>query len=286
MFALSQADELQLQGVSIVVSNPQRQPAAVVAFASQPGHDQPALMPDSMHREELLLDWRDCLIRAECDLFAVATLSPADIRCENVAAAVRGAFAVCRGIPAGDGRLSQDRAVALRLRHVTALLYDGLLRVDTGNDYDREFLPIDVECDDSALIVRPGQPLVSIVGHQELNTLRRRLTLQSSRSAFDISGPAGELTQTTPALGRQRMLLGFSDLNIDPLRSVETELTELPFRWDDEEYSTVAPGAFRLRRPAGSASRDASIGARLGGRMPTAGADATEDAPISTEPRS
>ncbi|MFO1096270.1 MAG: serine/threonine-protein kinase [Planctomycetaceae bacterium] len=283
VFSLAETDVLRLQGVSLSVLNPDARSAAVVELTSSSNYDPLGMMPDSMHRDEVIIDWHDCLVRADSDVLWSESLDSTEMRCVNVAVAARGAWARIRGRTAPDGGVGEDRRLALRLRKVTACLYDGLLRIDTGSEYDREFLPLDVQCEESAIVVRPGQMLTSIAGVQDVMTLRRRLTMECSRSVFDVRGSAGEVMQT---LGRQRAAIDFADMGIDSTRSVEMDLLEQPFAWGNPHYSAVDERAFRLRRSGSPGSRDPSVGAEFGGGMPETGERAADDSPRATEPRS
>ena len=131
LFSLAQAESLDLRGVSIVVTNPQRLPATVVELVPPRNLDPLRMMPDSMMRRQVALDWQDCLIRGDCDLIVQDTLDPAELRCENLAVAVRGALLRVHGREALDGRVNDERRFTIRLRQVTALLGDGVLRVET-----------------------------------------------------------------------------------------------------------------------------------------------------------
>ncbi|MBL8849766.1 MAG: hypothetical protein JNG89_08780, partial [Planctomycetaceae bacterium] len=264
LFSLSQSAELKLEGVSIVVSNPDGRQAAVAEFLAA-GTDMQAMMPDSMRREQVALDWSDCLIRGECDLLLLESLEPATVRLENVAAAVRGAFARVRGNIVPEGRISDDRKLSLQLRHLTALLDDGLIRVDTGFEFNREFVPIVVECDDSAIVVRPKEPLVEMIGNQEISVLQQRLRMRSSWSVFDVSGPVWEITQ--PLEGK-REVLDFSALNMGNL--IENDLLEQPVHWDEIRFPLLTEADFRLRTAAGQSNRNSSTGVQFGDRFPPA----------------
>lgn len=275
LFSLVQAERFGLQGVSIVVTNPDRQPAAIVELVPPPGLDPQEMMPESMRREQVQLDWRHCLIRGECDLLSNSTLDPVDVVCENVAVAVQGAFLRVLGRVSTDGRVgNDDRRLSLQLRHVTALLSDGLIRVDTSYDIDRDFLPIDVETHDSAVIVRPRQPLVVISANREMSALQRRLRWQSSWSAFDVTGPVWEIRQ---ALEGQQLPLDFGDLGIPNQQVIEKDLLEQPLNWTNTTFTSLTEASFRLRKEAASSARNSRTGVEFNDRIPPAGVFASSE---------
>jgi hypothetical protein len=267
LFSLVEARELRLERVSVVVTNPDRQPAAVVELALPPGDDADAMMPGSMQREPLILDWHNCWVRAECDLLYSQTLDPAELDVNNVALGVRGCLARIAGQPLANGRVIEDRRLFIQLQHVTALLYDGLIRVDTGADTDRDFAPIRLECDHTALVVRPQQPLVVMRGQQPLGTLQARLRSQSRRSAIDVTGPVWEIIQPLEGLPTR---LGAGEFDLSGQSIVEPDLLQQPLRWNEAAFASLSENAFLLRPPATGSSRDTLTGVRFGDPMPSA----------------
>jgi hypothetical protein len=223
------------------------------------------MMPDSMRREQVVLDWSDCLVRGECDLLLVESLEPAEVRLDNVALALRGAVARVRGSIAPDGRMTDNGKFTIQFQHVTALLYDGLVRADTGFEFGREFAAIAVQCDDSAIVVRPREPLALMVGNQEISVLQQRLRIRGQWSVFDVSGAACEIKQ--PLEGK-RELLDFAALGI--ANSVENDVLEQPVRWDEGRFPLLTEKAFRLRMPGSQSTRNSSTGVQFGERFPAA----------------
>jgi hypothetical protein len=264
LFSLVQAERFAMDGVSIVISNPDRRPASVVTLVPPPGLDSEDMMPESMRHELVELDWRDCLIRGECDLLTATTLDPTDLHCENVAMALRGAFLRVRGRVSADGIFGNDRKLSLVLQHVTALLNDGLIRVDTGYEIDREFLPIEVQTHDTALVVRTRQPLAAMTANQDLDTLKRRLRWQSSWSAFDVTGPVWEITQT---LEGKKQQLDFASLAVNQ-QVIENDLLQQPVDWSNARFTALTESAFRLRPAAAQSTRNSRTGVEFGERFP------------------
>jgi hypothetical protein len=222
------------------------------------------MMPESMRHELVELDWQYCLIRGDCDLLTTTTLDPTDLHCENVAVALRGAFLRVRGRVSADGIFGNDRKLSLVLQHVTALLHDGLIRVDTGYEIDREFLPVDVQTHDTALIVRTRQPLAAMTANQDLDALKRRLRWQSSWSAFDVTGPVWEITQT---LEGQKQQLDFASLAVNQ-QVIENDLLEQPIDWTNTRFTTLTESAFRLRPAAAQSTRNSRTGVEFDERFP------------------
>ena len=266
MFSLVHAQQLQLDGVSIVMSNPERQPAAVVEFAAPPGDDVEAMMPGSMQRAPVSLDWRDCLVRAECDLIVSETLEAADVVFDNLAVGVRGTLARIEGQSLSNDRVRSERPLSILLRDVTALLYDGLIRVDTGTD--RDFASISVDCDQTALVVRPGEPLIEMRGLLPAATLQRRILWQSRSSALDVTEPVWEIVELPEPL---RKHLAIDDLDYSGQPIVEHDLLARRLSWKFTDFASLSEESFQLRpQLVEASSRTDATGVRFGDPMPSA----------------
>ncbi len=268
LFSLAEAESLDLRGVAIVVTNPQRLPAAVVEVVPPRNLDPLRMMPDSMMRRQVALDWQDCLIRGDCDLLVQDTLDPAELRCENVAVAVRGTLARVYGREALDGRVSDDRRLAIRLRQVTALLGEGLMRVET--DLFREFTPLDFDCANCVVGVRPDQSLLKLTAHQDLDALRRRIHWQSHWSYFDVTGSVLEIIQEPDG---EQVDFGMAALGAASDQLISEGLFADPLPWGDVDLATLPRRFFDQPRGAtgDAAARATSAGVQWKGRIPLAG---------------
>jgi serine/threonine-protein kinase len=239
-FSLSRAEALELRGVSVTVVNPGHRTAAVVEQAPAIPVDAERTMPDSMMRRLLVLDWKDTVLRGECDLLVNETLDPTDVYFDNVAAAVSGTLLRMPGRER-DARVSDDAKFALRrLQHVTAVLGDGLLRIDT--ELYRDFTPLEFDWRDSIICVRPGQPLISMAGQQDVGFFRRSLTWHSESTYFDVTGAVWEIV---PEYDSEQILdfHALAPLSEPPLSS---HMLERPVRWDDAEFAEFTAADFAL----------------------------------------
>ncbi len=263
-FSLSRADALELRGVSVTVRNSNRREAAVVELAPALAVDAERTMPESMMRKLLVLDWKDSVLRGECDVLLNETLEPADVYLDNVAIAVGGTLLRVPGRER-DARVSDDAKFALRrLQHVTALLGDGLLRIDT--ELYREFTPLEFQWRDSVIAVRPGQPLISMAGQQDVGLFRRSLTWDSESTYFDVAGPVWEIVpeyDSEQVLDFHALLLGEPPLASD--------LFDRPARWDDAglcDYSAADFGLNPQQARPPEATDGSEAGAHWNARMP------------------
>jgi hypothetical protein len=159
--------------------------------------------------------------------------------------------------------VSDDRRLGLRLRHVTALLGEGMLRVET--DLFREFTPLDIVCEDSIVSVRPGEALLALAAHQDIDTLQRRIQLQSTWSYFEVTGPALEIVQE---LEGERLESGPEALGLASEQLADEELFANPILWDDADMAVLPNRVFYLRRtPVGAAARAGSPGVQWNWRL-------------------
>jgi hypothetical protein len=223
------------------------------------------MMPDSMMRRQVVLDWQDCLVHGDCDLIVQDTLDPADVRFENLALALRGTLTRVNGREVLDGRVSDDQRLVLRLYHVTALLGDGLLRVET--DLFREFTPVEFVCEDSIVSVRPGQALLALAAHQDIDTLQRRVRWQSTWSYFEVSGPIVEFVQE---LQGEQSELGPEAIGMASEQLADEELFANPTPWDEADMATLPGRYFSLQRTVGAATRAGSAGFQRNDRVKSA----------------
>ena len=188
VFSLAGARDLQMRGVEVTVRNPQALAAAVVELIPSRSRNSPPFMPESMMHRQTVIDWEDCVVCGGCDVFVDETLDSVDVRLENVALAARGTFASVAGRETFDGPAGEEDRVSFQLRHATVVVTDGMLAVDT--ELIREFLPVEFLCEDSAIVVRPGRPLIAMAGHQDADVFQRRLAWLTAKSYYDVDGPA------------------------------------------------------------------------------------------------
>jgi serine/threonine-protein kinase len=286
-FSLSRADALELRGVSVTVRNPNRRTAAVVEQVPALAVDSERTMPDSMMRKLLVLDWKDSVLRGECDVLMNETLEPVDVYLDNVAIAVSGTLLRMPGRER-DTRVSDDARFALRrLQHVTALLGDGLLRIDT--ELYRDFTPLEFNWRDSVIAVRPGQPLISMAGQQDVGLFRRSLTWHSESSYFDVTGSVWEIVPEYDA----EQILDFHDLTPLGEPPLASNLLERPVHWDDADlaaYTAVDFGLHMQQAHPPRATDGSQAGALWNSRMPlrepqrSAPSAAREASPAPLEP--
>jgi hypothetical protein len=128
-------------------------------------------MPDmpvagAQPKPPLKIEIVESLVRGDGDLFAVRHAEPARLAVEQSVVALSGTFLSARG----NSELSNENAqLELRLDHVTAVLGDGLVRLDSGNA-PRKLLPVQVSASNSifsncAATPLTGMPLVGMKGN-------------------------------------------------------------------------------------------------------------------------
>ncbi len=261
VFLLSQAVDLSMRGVSITLDNPQGGPAAFVELMPPANLDPLKMMPESMTRRRATLDFEECLFRGNGDLLVDETLSGGELKLRNVATALRGALLRTMGAEMFDAKHDPALRFNVEVRHVTALVEHGLLRVDAQTD--REFLPLDIDCQDSIFIVRPDEPLVAMGGNQEPDVLQERLAFRGESTFFELND---DVWRIDPEFGARRTL-GLDQLG--SLREVRVvrDVLQQPVAWLDADFALASGREFELRRlddiesepnPAAGAASDGS----------------------------
>ena len=254
LIVLDQANSLRMRGVNIRVNNPDAVPASMIELAEPTDADLERMNLAMDMRHLVLLDLEDCMLTGRCDLLRQNTIDPATISLDNVAAALRGTlFRILGNV---EGSADPDQLTRMDLRHVTAVLEEGLMRVDT--QFASDLLPMDVTCEASLLLVHPDEPLIRMFGHQTSNFLRDSLQFRDTYSYFNLSDPAWVISADVfreeihyEQFGSQSddVLIG------DPLVR--------PVDWNLDRFSEFQPEDFVMR----SGSTDLS-GAFVGARPP------------------
>jgi serine/threonine-protein kinase len=261
VFSLSQAVDLSMQGVSITLDNPQRSPAAFVELMPPANLDPLKMMPESMTRKRPTVDFEECLFRGNGDLLVDETLSGGELKLRNVATALRGALLRTMGAEMFDAKHDPPLRFGVHVRHVTALVEQGLLRVDAQTD--REFLPLDIDCQDSVFIVRPDEPLVAMAGNQEPDVLQERLAFRGESTFFELDN---DVWRIDPEFGARRTLALDQLGTLREVRVVRDVLQQ-PVAWRDADFALASGREFELRRlddiesepnPAAGAASDGS----------------------------
>lgn len=241
VFSMAHQQKLQMRGVEVTVRNPQQsQEAAVVEFVTPRTRDSDMVMPDRIEQRLTIVDWKDCVIRGESDVFVHTTLDPIDVRLDNTALAVRGTFARIHGRETFDRTVPQNEFLTFSLSHVTAVLAAGLLDVNT--EVGRDFLPVEFACEDSALVVRPGISLMAMAGEDDARAFREQLSWRSAATYYNVDGVALEIDTFV-----ERIEVTFAEFKIDADQLVDGQLLSRTPRWMTENFSTWTRSEFQLR---------------------------------------
>lgn len=264
LIVLDQAKSIRMQGVSIRVLNPDFISASIIEF-TEPTDAELERMNLTMNMERVAaIDLEDCLVTGGCDLLQQNTIDPATIYLRNVATALRGTLMRIQGDAEGDMNL--DQMSRIELQNVTAILEDGLLRVDTQIG---DLRPMDVVCEDSLLLVQPDEPLIEMRGHQSSDSFKEILHFRDTRSFFAMPDQFWMILADGGVFPeyinyQQFGSPGASVLISDPLR--------IPVDWELDAFSEFGPGNFLPRADFTSLSgrNVASAGVRWPDRLPAA----------------
>jgi serine/threonine-protein kinase len=276
LFSLTQAEELELRGVSISVENPQSASATILEIVSPRSVESLQMMRESGRRREVIVDWADCFARGTCDVIVNETLEPAEIRLNDVALAAQGTLLRSYGQEQFDGPPPADSQCSIELRRVSAILGEGILRVDSGYG---EFPIVDFNIQDTLVAVRPQSPFILMVAKQDQQTISRRLLWQSVSSSFEVAGPAWEIEVVNTAAFE----LEPDQLGLNAPQSFVERVFERPFPWESANFAEVDRLDFEpASTPQTPVATDGSVaGVRWSERIrvPSAGDEAISESP-------
>ncbi|MBX3438045.1 MAG: protein kinase [Planctomycetaceae bacterium] len=190
LFSLVDVEHLELHGVSITLENEAPRPAALIEHAESGRTTFADIAPDPVK-----IVAEDCFFRGEGDFLLSRTIDPARIRLNNVALALGGAIVRLEGTDTYDVMTDMKKGhdVELELKHVTALLRDGLATFDVQVNHSVPRLVVQVG--DS--VVSTTAPLIVMQGDLEPEDFRDRLTwseyatfLEGPDTVWQISSPS------------------------------------------------------------------------------------------------
>lgn len=241
VFSMEHSQKLEMRGVEVVVKNPNQLPSTIVEFEPPRSRDSEMFMPERMTQRQSTVDWKDCVVRGQSDLIVHSTLDPISVNLENTALAIRGVFAWVGGLDMSDRTSrSNDDSLSFSLRHVTAVASQGMLRLEAG--LGRDFLPINFSCEDSAIVVRPGNPLMVMSGEDDAGSLRNRLFWRSDTTYYDVDGVALEIDTFV-----ERTDVAFAEFHIGSDQLIEGRLLKRTPRWSSKDFSTWKRSDFELQ---------------------------------------
>ncbi|CAK9016836.1 Serine/threonine-protein kinase PknB, partial [Durusdinium trenchii] len=196
MIEAGAASDVVLRGVSLTVANPNRSPAALFELPTPSAGGIEEMMSDTARAPSFRLQMEETVCRGQADLFLQRNAESGEIRLRDTAVAVSGAMLRLDGAEVFGLTTSaeSENRLVVSAQHVTALLGEGMLRVDTG---DQGTVPtVEVDSRDSIFVLpRGSEAFVAMTGHDDLENFLDRFVWVGHRDAnfFEMEGPLWDI---------------------------------------------------------------------------------------------
>jgi serine/threonine-protein kinase len=163
LFSVDRAEQLRLQGVAITLNNPGQRPTALFDISSEPGQmlADMKMNTSGMGRDPLEIELTECFVRGQGDLFHVRNTKPGRLSLRDTAVALDGSLLRVEG---HTDKPAEQTRLELRLEHVTAVVGQNLVRLDSG-DLPRELPLVDVKARNNVLTTTGNSSLVAMSGN-------------------------------------------------------------------------------------------------------------------------
>lgn len=184
LFSLDRAEQLRLQGVAITLQNSGRRPAALFDISSEPGQMLADMKMNTggMNRDPLEIELTECFVRGHGDLFQVRNTKPGRLSLRDTAVALDGSLLRVEG---HSEKPAEQTRLELRLEHVTGVVGQNLVRVDSG-DLPRELPLVDVKARNNVLTTTGSGSLIAMSGNTSDSDFRNKLFVWSGeRNYYD-----------------------------------------------------------------------------------------------------
>jgi serine/threonine-protein kinase len=185
IISLEGPDRVHMQGVTVTIENPADRPATVIELVS--GADSNlARMKMMKDGESTVLPKADIrivgsFVRGNGHLIVTKQTLPARIELSNSACSLNDAVLAVFG---NDEMPPENEDLELKLEHMTCLLGDGLIRMDSGT-LQRKMLPVVVDARDNIFAASTAASLVSMTGQTDTEDFRRLLRWEGDKNFYD-----------------------------------------------------------------------------------------------------
>lgn len=163
LFSVDRAEQLRLQGVAITLNNPGQRPTALFDISSEPGQmlADMKMNTSGMGRDPLEIELTECFVRGHGDLFHVRNTKPGRLSLRDTAVALDGSLLRVEG---HSDKPAEQTRLELRLEHVTVVVSQNLVRLDSG-DLPRELPLVDIKARNNVLSTIGGSSLIAMSGN-------------------------------------------------------------------------------------------------------------------------
>lgn len=132
-------------------------------------------------RDPLKIELTECFVRGHCDLFQVRNTKPGRLSLRDTAMALGGALLRVEG---HSERPAEQTRLELELKHVTAIVGQSLIRLDSG-DLPRELPPVAVDALNNILMTTTSSPLVTMSGNTSDSDFRKLFVWSGQKNFYD-----------------------------------------------------------------------------------------------------
>jgi hypothetical protein len=200
---LQGAERVDLEGVNVTIHNPAGESAAMFELKSGPGRDLENMNKldalgggQSAPEQDFRIKLENSFVRGNCDLFVVKHHEPGRFVLENSAVAIDGSVLYVVGDADMMPAASED--VELQLDHVTGIVGNGLVRMDSGQE-SRQLLPVQVAAENNIFATNTASPLVRMTGSTPADDLRTRLAWNGRNNYYENFSTFWSIASTIPA---------------------------------------------------------------------------------------
>lgn len=272
MIEAGTTSDVVLRGVSLTVANPNQAPAAIFELPAPSAGGIDEMMSDTARALSFRLQMEESVCRGQADLLVQRNAESTDIRLRDTAVAVSGALVRLDGAEVfglTTAPESENRLV-ISAQHVTALLGEGMLRVDTG---DQGTVPtVEIDSRDSIFVLpRSNEAFVAMTGHDDLENFLDRFVWVGHRDAnfFEMDGPLWDI-RAPQSLILDRRVFDFDEwlrqwAPTDDQLVTSSLLEQSPGSLTREAHQ-LGVGAFMLRKMIADGGSNPAIASASDGR--------------------
>ncbi len=264
LFSVDRSEELKLHGVGMTLNNPGQRPAALFDLSIEPGQMLADMKMNStgMARDPLKIELTECLVRGNGDLFHVRHTKPGRLTLRDTAIALDGTLLKVEG---HSEKPAEQTRLELGLEHVTAVLGQSLIRLDSG-DLPRELPPVAVNANNNVLSISGSSGLIATSGNTSYADFRKLFLWKGEKNFYDRCKIFWSFTSGSESLGFDEWKSNGAN------NDVGASNEKLVWVAGRAEMSQVTPESFTLDRQ--SDEPNAAVGAATDGN--DAGADASK----------
>ncbi|MFN0053415.1 MAG: protein kinase domain-containing protein [Planctomycetales bacterium] len=182
VFSIERPEALRLENVTLTLVNPRFRLAALIELRPGAGANMPDMPAVGVQpRPPLEIEVSRTLVRGQGDLFLVRQGEPVRLNVRQSVVAIQGAMLAVRGLTEAPPEGSQ---IELRLDHVTAVMQEGLIRVE-GGPGARKQLPMQVQAADNIFSSSGNSPLVTMTGGLTADEFHKLLVWNGKNNIYD-----------------------------------------------------------------------------------------------------